>query len=47
MIELMLGLGIIYTLYKDLNTLDDVSRLTDRIRKLDKTVRVAQVNANA
>ena len=47
MFEFLLGLGIIYTLFNDLNTLDDVSRLTDKIRKLEKANQLTRLPAKA
>ena len=47
MIELLMGLGIVYSLFRQLDTLDDVSRLTDKIRALDKATRGTAVKAEA
>jgi len=45
MIECLLGLGIVITLFKSLNTLDDVSRLTDKIVKLEKANQPRTIDA--
>jgi len=42
MVEVFLGLGIVYSLFRQLDTLDDVSRLTDKIRVLSKAIQDAK-----